>query len=88
MDDICPTTTGQVFSNDPLYLYTQYIFIAATAITSEHPSEAGGPSLSGGVVAAILAVVVPAAIVLMVAIISTCLIKLGEISVFFTISHH
>ena len=60
-DDICPTTTGQVFSNYP-YLYTQYILIAATAITSEHPSEAGGPSLSGGVIAAILAVVVPAAL--------------------------
>ena len=66
----------------------QYIFIAATAVTSEHPSETGGLSLSGGVIAAILAVVAPAAIILVVAIITTCLTKLSEISVFFTISHH
>ena len=82
-DDICPTTTGQVFSNYP-YIYIRiYIFIAVATITSEGPSESGGPSLSGGAIAAIIAVVVLAAIVLVVAIIITfCLIRLGEISVF------
>ena len=83
-DNICPTTTGQVFNHYPYIYIRKYIFIAATTITSERPSESGSPSLSGGAITAI-AVVVPAAIVLVVAIIITfCLIKLGEISVFFT----
>ena len=81
-DDICPTTTGQVF-NHYLYIYIcKYIFIAAITITSEHPSESGGPNLSSGVIAVIIAIVVLAAIVLVVVIITTCLIKLGEISVY------
>ena len=84
-DDICPTTTGQVFNRYPYIYIRKYIFIAVATITSEGPSESGGPSLSGGAIAAIVAVVVLAAIVLVVAIIITfCLIKLGEISVFFT----
>ena len=81
-DNLCPTTTGQDFSiNDYHCNYISIYYIAETNITSEDPSKSNGPSLSGGVIAAIVVLLV---IALVVAIITICLIKQGEISVFFT----